>query len=115
MKKISRSSSGLSCELIMSSYFYLILSEEEYEKSWLRIFKHCIDISYDRIPENDYDFFAVAFHGDDNETLYRQDADTFEINRIKNDVDGYGKIWREFKTDKKLCYISQRKRSPSWY
>jgi hypothetical protein len=33
--------------------------------------------------------------------MYRKDADKNEISRIKNDPDGYCKIWREFQTDKK--------------
>jgi len=30
--------------------------------------------------------------------------DVNEINSLKNDPDGYGKIWREFQTDKKPTY-----------
>ena len=77
---------------------------EEFEKSFLQIFKHCIDVSYDKIPETDYEFMVVAFHDSNDETLYRRDADINEINGIKRDVDGYGKIWREFQTDKKPAY-----------
>ena len=39
-----------------------------------------------------------------DETIFRKDAEPEEITRIKNDPDGYGKIWREFKTDKKPAY-----------
>jgi hypothetical protein len=72
------------------------LSDEDFEKSFLRIFKHCIDISYDKVPENDYEFWVVAFHDDKDETIYRKDADVDEIKRIMSDPDGYGKVWREF-------------------
>jgi hypothetical protein len=79
-------------------------NEEEWEKSFLQIFKHCIDLPLNKIPENDYEFFVVAFHNKSDETLFRQDADVNEIIRIKNDSDGYGKIWREFNTQEKPSY-----------
>ena len=46
----------------------------------------------------------MAFHDDKDETIFRKDADLNEINNIKRDADGYGKIWREFQTDKKPSY-----------
>jgi len=67
-------------------------------ESFLKIFKHCIDIGFDKVPLTDYEFWVVAFHDDKDETIYRKDADTNEITQIRNDVDGYGKIWREFQT-----------------
>lgn len=73
----------------------------EYENSFLTIFKHCIDIGFDKIPLDDYDVFAVAFEDADGNELYRQDADPSEIQRVKNDPDGYGKIWRTFNTSVK--------------
>jgi glycosyltransferase involved in cell wall biosynthesis len=73
----------------------------EYEKSFLSIFKHCIDIGFDQIPLDDYDVFAVAFEDEKGVEIYRQDADVNEIQRIKNDPDGYGKVWRTFNTQTK--------------
>jgi glycosyltransferase involved in cell wall biosynthesis len=70
----------------------------QYENSFLSIFKHCIDIGFDQIPLDDYDVFAVAFEDSEGNEIYRQDADTSEIQRIKNDPDGYGKVWRTFNT-----------------
>jgi len=46
----------------------------------------------------DYDFWAVAFRDKEGKDLFRQDADTSEISRVKNDPDGYIKLWREFQT-----------------
>jgi hypothetical protein len=77
------------------------ISYDDFEKSLLQIFKHCIDISYNQVPEDDYDFWAVAFKDENNNDIYRQDADKEEIKRMKNDPDGYCKVWREFQTDKK--------------
>lgn len=75
--------------------------EEDYENSFLKIFKHCIDISYSQVPENDYDFWVVAFHDKENNTVFRKDADRLEIDRMMNDRDKYCKIWREFQTEEK--------------
>lgn len=69
---------------------------EEYEKSFARIFKHCIDVGYSSVPETDYDFWCVAFEDEQGETIFRQDANADEINRMKNDPDGYCKLWRTF-------------------
>jgi hypothetical protein len=71
---------------------------KDFENSFLQIYKHCIDISFDQVPESDYEFWAVAFHDENNETIYRLDADINEINRMLKDPDGYCKIWREFET-----------------
>lgn len=75
-------------------------SEEEWLKSFSRIFKHCIDVSFSSVSEEDYEFWVVAFHDEAGETLYRKDADKDEIKRIRNDKEGYCKIWREFQTTK---------------
>lgn len=79
-------------------------TEEQWEKSLLNIFKHCIDIGYSQVPEKDYDFWCVAFHGENDETLYRQDANADEIANYFKDPDGYCKVWRQFNTDKKPKY-----------
>jgi len=76
----------------------------EYENSFLKIFRHCIDVGHDKVPEKDYDFWVVAFHDDKDETLYRKDADSAEIEGFIRDPDGYCKVWREFQTDKRPCY-----------
>jgi hypothetical protein len=83
---------------------YNYSSEEEWVDSFATIFKHCIDLDLNRVPETDYDFWVVAFHNDKDETIYRQDADANEIVRIKNDPDGYGKVWREFNTTERPKY-----------
>jgi hypothetical protein len=68
----------------------------EYEASFAQIFKHCIDIGYAQVPEEDYDFWCVAFENEQGETVFRQDADSNEITRMKNDPDEYCKVWRTF-------------------
>lgn len=77
------------------------LTDEDFQISLLKIFKHCIDIGFHQVPENDYDFWAVAFKDKQGNDVYRKDADINEINNMKNDPDGYCKVWREFQTDQK--------------
>lgn len=79
-------------------------SIESWKNSFIPLFKHCIDISRNDVPENDYDFWAVAFHGKNDETMYRRDADKNEIETMMNDPDGYCKVWREFQTKVKPDY-----------
>jgi glycosyltransferase involved in cell wall biosynthesis len=82
----------------------VISDPQEYEDSFLNVFKHCIDIGYDKVPEKDYDFWAVAFHDKDDNTMYRKDADENEIKNFFNDPDKYCKVWREFQTKEKPAY-----------
>jgi len=79
-------------------------TQEEWENSIMTIFKHCIDVGFDKVPESDYDFWAIAFHDENDGTMFRQDADKDEIRRLKNDPDGYCKIWRQFNANKKPSY-----------
>jgi glycosyltransferase involved in cell wall biosynthesis len=79
-------------------------SEEEWLESFASIFKHCIDVNYNQVPEKDYDFWVVAFHDENDETIHRRDSDKNEIKNMMNDPDGYCKIWREFQTTKKPKY-----------
>ena len=74
---------------------------DNWEQSICRIFKHCIDIGFASLPEPDYNFWCVAFKDENGKDLYRQDADTNEIARMKQDKDGYFKLWRTFVTPSK--------------
>ena len=85
----------------LPSFKNIDMSDEEFNNSLLHLFKHCIDISYDQVPENDYDFWAVAFKDKSGLDMYRQDADAEEIKRMKKDPDGYCKVWRSFDTKEK--------------
>jgi hypothetical protein len=68
------------------------------DDEYLRVFKHCIDIPHQLVPFNDYDLWAVAFEDADGKELVRVDAFENEINAMKNDSDGYCKLWRIFHT-----------------
>ena len=73
---------------------------EEYENSFLKIFKHCIDIYHSQLNHDDYDFWVVSFEMNDGTVIYRKDADENEINMMKADTE-YLKVWREFNTEVK--------------
>ena len=90
-------------------------NDEDYVKSFSSIFKHCIDIHFSQVPEKDYDFWVVAFHNKKDETLFRQDADENEVNRMLND-EGYCKVWREFQTVEKPSYwvVWPHSKSKGW-
>ena len=79
-------------------------TEEELLASYAQIFKHCIDVSFQQVPEQDYEFWVVAFHDENDITIHRQDADKNEIARMFTDPDGYCKVWREFQTAYKPKY-----------
>jgi hypothetical protein len=78
-----------------------ILNDEEYESSWLRIFKHCIDIGFHDVPEKDYDVWVVAFQDETGKELHRKDIGKDEINYLLGleGKEDYIKIWREFHTE----------------
>jgi len=93
------------------------MSDEEFDNSLLKLFKHCIDIlPYQVKPDisgkpngldeiklylDQCDFWVVAFENDKGETIYRQDADENEIKQYRNDPDNYYKVWRTFSTETK--------------
>ena len=72
---------------------------KEYDESFLKIFKHCIDVRYEQVPEKDYDFWVVALHAENGDTIYRKDATPDDINHYMNDPDKYCKIFVECQTD----------------
>lgn len=78
---------------------YDFKTEEEWLKSFRRIFKHCIDIYKDKIPR-DCDMWSVTYYSSDGKEIYREDADKEEIQEIMNEAslhnDRFYKIWRDF-------------------
>jgi hypothetical protein len=73
----------------------------EFEESFLKIFKHCIDVHKGSFTETDYDFWAVIFEDEKNQPLNRKYILSDEINNMLNDSDEFIKIWRTFDTIKK--------------
>ncbi len=86
------------------------------DEPFLNIFKHCIDLSREDLKEKDYDFWAVAFHDENDNTMVRIDATENEINRLLNSSDSYIKLWRQFNTDKipKYWVVWTHTKSNGW-
>lgn len=75
---------------------------EEFDGSFLMIFKHCIDIHKPTFDKDmDYDFWSVIFEDDDGKPLNRKDMNVSEINGFLTTPDEWVKIWREFDTERK--------------
>jgi hypothetical protein len=74
---------------------------EEFESSFLRIFKHCLDLYKPNSPENDYDFWAVIFEDSFGGVLHRQDLNKQEVEHALKTTEDFIKIWRTFNTEKK--------------
>jgi hypothetical protein len=74
---------------------------QEFNDSFLRIFKHCIDIHRNSFIDNDYNFWAVIFEDEVGGTLHRQDMTSEEIKSALRTTDDFIKIWRTFNTEKK--------------
>ena len=75
-------------------------SDESWVNSFATKFKYEIKIPKSQLIENDYDFFAVAFHNETNETLYRRDCDKNEIMNLFRTQNDFITINREFDHDK---------------
>lgn len=73
---------------------------EDFEKSLVKIFKHCIDLHRPSFPETDYDFWAVIFEDEDNKEIFRRDAYDEELKSFMTQENDWITLWREFMTDK---------------
>ena len=75
---------------------------EELEKSFMSIFKHCIDISRSKVDkEMDYDFWAVIFENGNGQSIHRRDSTEQEIRGYLTNKDDYIKVWREFQVEER--------------
>ena len=69
---------------------------EDYDNSFHNIFRHCIDVHKDSVPEKDYEFWAVAFHDADGGELYREDAQKPEIETYLHSGKDFYNVWRSY-------------------
>ena len=82
----------------------LYRNTKAYEASFKNVFRHCIDIWKGSVPESDYDFWVIAFKDEEDNELYRQDADKNEIESLLNNTENtseFHNIWRQFETKKR--------------
>ena len=91
-------------------------TDEEFYNSFLRVFKHCIDLPKRDVPESDYDFWVIAFHDSNDTTLYRQDADENEVKQLLLQKGDSCTIWREFQTEVQPSYwvVWPHSKSKGW-
>ena len=71
---------------------------EEYESSWTRSFKHCINIHRSSVSETDYSFWAVIFEDEDGTPIHREDLNKQQINTYLNSSEDTFNLWKEFET-----------------
>lgn len=74
-----------------------------YQKSFIRVFRHCIDIHSSQLPHDDYKFVAVIFEDKDGVEVHRKDIQENELKTLK-DEDSFYKIWRTFDYSDKKPY-----------
>jgi hypothetical protein len=82
----------------------LYRNAKAYDASFKNVFRHCIDLWKGAVLEPDYDFWVIAFKDEDDNEIYREDADKNEIERYMNDTENtseFHNIWREFETKKR--------------
>jgi glycosyltransferase involved in cell wall biosynthesis len=73
---------------------------QEFENSFLKIFKHCIDIHKGHFVDNDYDFWAVIFEMEDGTPVNRKDLTSDEIKSALRTNGEFVNIWRTFDIEK---------------
>ena len=71
-------------------------SSEEYDKSFKLKFKHYIDIHKSSLPEDDYEFWVIAFEKEDGTPIHRADADSKEVKRLLRRSGDFVNILREY-------------------
>jgi hypothetical protein len=69
---------------------------EEFDNSFLKIFKHCIDIHKGHFVDKDYTFWAVIFEMEDGTPVNRKDLTPNEIQSVLNTNGEFVNIWRTF-------------------
>ena len=82
--------------------FYIYSSQENYDLSFVNIFRHCIDVYQDSIPDEDWEHWAVIFEDAEGNVTYRLDADRNEIKQLKERKEELGSewynVWRQYET-----------------
>jgi hypothetical protein len=79
---------------------YEFNNEDEWKSSFASKIVYDIKIPKINLPEKDYEFFAIAFHDEQDETLYRKDADKTEIFNSFKKNDSFVMFRREFNNEK---------------
>ena len=78
-----------------------IADNEEWEKSFMFSFYHCIRFDKNNFKAKDYDFWVLAFDDADGKAVHRADLNKEQIQEIQNSKDTWVSIEKFFLTDKK--------------
>ena len=54
-------------------------TEQEWLNSFTKNFTHCINLDFNEFKEDDYDFWAITFHDENGNEMYRKDCTEQEI------------------------------------
>jgi len=86
------------------------------DADWAYPLSRHLSLPADSVPENDYDFWCVAFHNAEGKELHREDADRAEIARLKNSREKIYRIRRAFNAVEKpsQCVIWPHSLSKGW-
>ena len=78
------------------------LEGEDFENSFMQIFKHCIDLYAPPLRNKNYDFWAVIFEDENGDEIFREDLDKQQVKDLlaSNQSDDFFKIWKEFNAEK---------------
>lgn len=77
------------------------MSDEEWESSFNTSFYHLISFDKTNFKLSDYDFWVVAFDGEDGKEIYREDLNESQIKEIMSRPDKWVTLERFFITEKK--------------
>ncbi len=81
---------------------YEYQNEEEWINSFTKTVTKCFQINKSDVPENDYEFWVVAFDRENGETIFRKDSNDVEIKNLLNMNDNVIKICRTFQTSEHI-------------
>jgi len=70
------------------------------DEEFIRVFKHCIDISFDALKKDDYNLWILFIYNQDGGLMFYKYIYRDEIKRLTNPNEEYIKIWAEFEIEK---------------
>lgn len=71
-------------------------NEDEYKKSFVQVFRHCINIYHTCLTYDDYKFMAVIFEDKNGASMHREDIVGHDYKKLKDEHDNFYKIWATF-------------------
>ena len=72
---------------------------DQHQNPYFAKFKYCINLHINSVPEDDYEFWVVAFQDYNGKDIYRKDCSKEELSTLlttSKRSDGWIHIWREY-------------------